>query len=57
MEKVPNFDAVVIAAGMAGMCRLFRLREQGSHLQGIETDAWPSFLFDGAAAAKARELT
>lgn len=57
MEKVPNFDAVVIAAGMAGMCRLFRLREQGSHLQGIETDGWPSFLFDGAAAAKARELT
>jgi len=42
---------------MAGMCRLLRLREQSSRLQGIEADAWLSFLFDGAAAAKARELT
>jgi len=57
VEIVPNFDAVVIAAGMAGMCRLLRLREQSSRLQGIEADAWLSFLFDGAAAAKARELT
>lgn len=57
MEKVPNFDAVVIAAGMAGMCRLFRLREQGSRLQGIEAAAWLSFLLDGGAAAKAGELT
>ena len=46
-----------MAADVAELCQAFRLGEQGSRLAVIEADGWLSFLFDGAPAAKSRELT
>jgi (2,2,3-trimethyl-5-oxocyclopent-3-enyl)acetyl-CoA 1,5-monooxygenase len=36
VPKDPDFDAVVIGAGMTGMYQLYRLREQGFKVKGIE---------------------
>ena len=36
MGKQPDFDAVVIGAGMSGMYQTYRLREQGFRVKGIE---------------------
>lgn len=57
MGKVPTLFGAVMAADVAELCQAFRLGEQGSRLAVIEADGWLSFLFDGAPAAKSRELT
>lgn len=36
MKKAPDFDAVVIGAGITGMYQLYKLREQGFRVKGIE---------------------
>ena len=36
MSKQPDFDAVVIGAGITGMYQLYKLREQGFKVKGIE---------------------
>ncbi len=36
MSKQPDFDAVVIGAGITGMYQLYKLREQGFRVKGIE---------------------
>lgn len=36
MGKQPDFDAVVIGAGITGMYQLYKLREQGFRVKGIE---------------------
>lgn len=36
MGKQPDFDAVVIGAGISGMYQLYKLREQGYTVKGIE---------------------
>ncbi|MGE4304044.1 flavin-containing monooxygenase [Novosphingobium naphthalenivorans] len=36
MGKQPDFDAVVIGAGISGMYQVYKLREQGYNVRGIE---------------------
>lgn len=36
MKKTPDFDAVVIGAGISGLYQLYRLREMGYSVKGVE---------------------
>lgn len=52
MRKQPDFDVVVIGAGISGMYQLYTLREKGFSVKGIEADsgvggAWQTNRYPG----------